>query len=132
MRRAEAVACSGGAAAARVAVDVGELDVAVDHASLVAMRHGGGVLHEDGERHLSRVGLGVGLGLELVCSSLCTQAKMPQVTFNRPCNGPCPLCNDTCDSYGYLWVKYEDTGWTLHSIIYYHGTCKACVHHYVD
>ena len=65
MRRAEAVACSGGAAAACVAVDVGELDVAVDHASLVAMRHGGGVLHEDGERHLSRVGLGVGVGVGL-------------------------------------------------------------------
>ena len=74
---------------------------------------------------------GVGLGLGCVCSCLCTQAKM-QKTITYLCNGPCPLCHDPCDSYGILWKYYDVWGlWLPHSIIYYHGSYKACVHHII-
>ena len=75
---------------------------------------------------------GVELDLGWVCSCLCTQAKMPQKNTTYICAGPCPLCHDPCDSYGILWKHYDGLGWLPHSIMYYHGSLRACVRHYLD
>ena len=81
-------------------------------------------------------GLEVGLGLSwtwvrfvAVCA-LKRKCRKQNTTYI--CAGPCPLCHDHCDSYGILWKHYDGLGWLPHSIMYYHGSVKACVRHYLD